>query len=151
LISSLAVVASLITAQAMGRYIDTKEGRNLLQASSVINALLHLLRPLISTFVGALSLNVINEVVTTGYRMPYYKGMYDASDDLPGFRIAYVVVMEATANFAQAWMYWILAILAGFLSAKSVLSGAFMIGAIASILIMTERYVALRRKVQNVT
>lgn len=143
LVTSIAMATSIIAARAVGKLVDNYQGRSLLRYGAAANAGLHLSRPFAGGFGSVLGINVINEAVTVAYRIPYTKGMYDAADELPGHRIVYIVSMEALASVIKATLYWTLCILAMGLSGRLVLAGSFVIAAIASCLIMTERYAAL--------
>ncbi len=147
IVISVSVIASLFAARAVGKLIDNHRGRALLRYGAAGNAILHLVRPFTTTFRGALGINMGNETVTVAYRLPYLKGMYDAADQLPGYRIVYIVSMEAFASILKATTYWTLCILATVLSSYSVLNSAFVIAAVASCLIMTERFAALDLRV----
>lgn len=149
IISSVSFVVSISSSQAIGRLIDRRQGRKLLQASATINAMLHVARPFVSSLPWALAVNMTNEAVTPGYRMPYYKGLYDAADDLPGYRIVYITGVEWVASITKATAYWILVILSLAVSARSVMSAGFLIAAVASCVIMLERFRALTPGVYN--
>jgi len=139
-LSAVGVLAAIITAKAIGRVTDTTMARPLLRASAVLNALMYLVRPFVQGLIGVFAVNVVNEAVTTGYRMPFVKGMYTAADDLPGFRIAYIASLEAVASTVKATVWFFLALLATTFSLKTVLLASFMIAGVASLGIMMERF-----------
>lgn len=141
---SLGFLVSIIAAYAIGKLIDERKGKQLLEISAYANSLLHLFRPFVTTLPVAGLVGVINEIVTAGYRMPYHKGMYDAADHLPGHRIAYIMVMEAFGSFAKFLLWVILYLLTSVMSPRNLLSTSFAIAAIASLLIMTQRFAGLR-------
>ncbi len=143
LASSVGVVFSIISARAIGRTIDAHKGRALLRMASAINALLHLFRPFSASLPGAIGVNIVNESVTVAYRMPFMKGMYDAADDLPGRRIAYIVAMEIFSSVAKGGLYLTLFLLSFLISGRAVLDVAFLFAAVASLLIGTEKFRAL--------
>lgn len=142
-LSSLSVVGSITTAFIIGKIIDNKKGRQLLRISAVFNALVHVGRPFIRSYGVSVGANIANESITTGYRMPYLKGMYDAADDLPGYRIVYITSMEwfGSALKATAWAF--IAVLSTGLSAHVVTTIGFGVAAVSSLIIMTERFRAL--------
>ncbi len=142
LVSASAIVA-VFAARAIGSVTDNYKGRALLRYSAVANAALHGLRPMINAFTPALLVNVANEAVTVGYRLPFFKGMYDAADDLPGHRIVYITSMEMLASMGKAMTYWFLTFMALMLGTHEVLSLAFVVAAVASLLVMSERFKAL--------
>lgn len=143
LLASLSVVVAIGAARAIGKLIDDKKGRPMLRYSAIFNALLHLMRPWIGTFGGALTLNLANEVATAGYRMPYYKALYDAADDQPGSRIVYLVVIEVVGSISKAAFFWLAALAALFMTPYMVFSLMFILAAGISCLILTERFAAL--------
>ncbi len=142
-ISSASFIVSILAAKAIGQLIDHRRGRKLLRVSAVANAGLHLIRPFVGNLPIALGVNLANEAVTPGYRMPYFKGLYDAADDLPGQRIVYLTSMEMMSSIAKATVFWLLAIITLIVSDRGTIGIGFAIAAIASIVIMTERFKAL--------
>lgn len=145
-ITSLSVVVSIGSAQMIGRLIDRSQGRRLLRISASINALVHLARPFVSNLPVALGINVANEAVTPGYRMPYVKGFYDAADDQTGYRIVYITAMEWVSSIIKATLYWLLVMLSLLINGRSIINVTFYLAAIASVIIMSERFVALKPK-----
>ncbi len=145
-ISSASIVVSILSATTIGRLIDQKRGRQLLRTSATINAAVHLIRPFVISLPFALGVNLANEAVTPGYRMPYYKGLYDAADDLPGQRIVYLTSMGIMGGIAAATMWWFLTILTLLMSDRRVITVGFMIAACASLLIIEERFRALNQR-----
>ncbi|HSX45082.1 MAG TPA: MFS transporter [Candidatus Saccharimonadales bacterium] len=146
ILTSLSVVISVAASRYFGQIIDHKKGREILRSFAAVNAIIHLVRPLVTNFVGAFGINVANELATPGYRMPYFKALYDAADDLPGHRIVYLTSMEMIASTAKATMWWFLAALATLFSARTITTTGFAIGAIASLMIMSERFRSLASK-----
>lgn len=145
MLSSLAVVSSMTAAYFFGRHIDTKNARSLLRFMAVSNAVVYVWRPFVVGPLSALLTNVINEAVTTGYRMPYLKGMYAAADDLPGLRIAYIMTMEWMGSVCKGTVWFTLAILAaGGVPGRPVIYIGFALAAAASLFIPLERFKALK-------
>lgn len=143
ILSSAAVLASLYSAYAIGKFIDVRNGRKLLRFSAWANAATYAVRPFVTGLMPALAVNVLNDTITTGYRMPFLKGMYAAADDLPGYRIVYISSMESIASVAKATVWFMLAILALGLTTYATLVLCFVIAAVASVLITSERFKAL--------
>lgn len=144
-LSALGVLSAIVAAKVIGHLADTDMARPMLRISAVLNALSYLVRPFATSLGGVLAVNVANEAITTGYRMPFVKGMYAAADDLPGYRIVYITVMEAFSSTAKATAWFILALLATVLSLKAVLIVGFMIAGLASIGILKERFAVYNR------
>ncbi|MDZ7744562.1 MAG: MFS transporter [Candidatus Saccharibacteria bacterium] len=145
-LTSFAVIVSVILARVIGQTVDNKKGRRLLRIGSRANIILHGLRPMVSSFGLALSVNFIHEILTTSFRLPYIKGMYDRADELEGHRIVYIVSLEALSCIVRAAFYGLLAILALSFSSFSVFVAAFGLAAIASYGITLEKFPALNVK-----
>jgi MFS family permease len=142
-LSSAAVVASIGSAYVVGRLIDVKNARLTLQVAAILNAAVYFVRPFVTSLVPAFIVNLANESITTGYRMPFFKGVYAAADDLPGFRIVYIVSLEAMSSIAKCTAWFMLALGAQIMSVRTILIVGFMVAAIASIALMTEKFKAL--------
>jgi hypothetical protein len=145
-LSAVGVLVAVISAKAIGRLSDSTLARPIMHASTYINAGIHIIRPFISGVSGVLMINVANEAVTAGYRMPFMKGLYSAADDLPGYRIVYISTKESTDSIIKATVWFMLAILAMVLSLKTVLIIGFFVAAIASLGITKERFAIYNRK-----
>jgi len=144
IIISASVAVTFIASRSIGSLIDKKKGRQLLRAGVVLNALLHLVRVFARGFPITFLVNVVNEAITPMYRMPMFKGVYDAADDYPGRRIVYMSSMESTSAFARALFFFVAGILAYLILSATMLFGAlFAITAVVSLLIATERFRAL--------
>ncbi|MEK7603475.1 MAG: MFS transporter [Patescibacteria group bacterium] len=145
-ILSVSFMISIVSARIVGRKIDRREGQSVLRYNAWLNAILHLIRPFVSNFGGAFAVNMANEAVTPGYRMPYLKGMYDAADDLPGYRIVYLSTMECSASMVKAAVWWGLALVAANLQLGTLFVVGFMLAAVSSVLISTEKFMALNAR-----
>lgn len=145
-ILSISVVLSIVLARMIGKTVDNKQGRRLLRLNASLNALLHAFRAFTNGYPMALAINIVNEGVTAGYRMPYMKGMYDAADDHPGSRIVYIAVMEATSMSFRIIFFTFAMILAYFMSGRGLFTVLFLVGTLVSLLIMLERFPALNPK-----
>lgn len=150
IITSISIGVSIFAARIIGKIVDEKKGRTLLRFSATANAGLHLVRPFTNGFANALAINIANDTVTPGYRMPYIKGWYDAADYHPGYRIVYMTVVEISGTLSRSIFFGLAALGAYFITADKLFFGVlFATGALASLLIMLERYPALnpgRRK-----
>lgn len=140
---SISVIASIFAARAIGQTVDNNKGRILLRYSAFINAIVYFLRLMVINYPMALVTNIINEIVTTGYRLPYTKGFYDQADDLPGYRIVYISSMEVIGCIGKSTIWWLLVVLSTILSPRTVITIGFAIATIASLMIMTEKFESL--------
>lgn len=144
-VASLSIIAALLTARAIGALIDKKKGRTLLRYGASANAILHLLRPFSSGYSSVLAINVINEAVTVAYTIPFTKGMYDAADQLPGHRIVYICTLEAMGSFVRLIFYGLASLVAfSYGDSRLFFFGLFAVGSVASLVIMKEKFAALK-------
>lgn len=139
-ISSVSIAASVLVTYLIGSLIDSNKGRRLLRFSVIGNFFLHLSRIFVSTYNGAFLVNVANEFLTVGYKMPFVKGKYDAADDIPDHRIVYFASLEIIASTVKATLWFALALLSTVISGYSVMVVAFLIASVASLIITTERF-----------
>ena len=144
ILASMSVVASITAAFVIGRLVDKARGRQLLRFSTIANAGLHAYRIFVTTYPMAFLVNILNEGVSIGYRLPYYKGMCDAADEDDGRRVAYFVTMEIIGSMTKATIWLILIILTFMFSDHTVLAVGFFTAGLASLLIMTEKFKALK-------
>ncbi|HRB82713.1 MAG TPA: hypothetical protein PLW46_00225 [Acinetobacter johnsonii] len=143
LIAALSTAFSLLVVRKIGGLIDKRRGRELLHVSLVLNAFIHLLRPLARSTVGVLGINMANEPVTAGYRMPYLKGIYDTADSVPGYRIAYLTSLSIVDSFARLGL-WVFVFIGFYVfEAKSTLQVTFLVASLCSFGVMVERFRAL--------
>jgi MFS family permease len=149
--AALGIIAAISTAVAflaiftIGKLIDKQHGKRLLDIGAVTNAFLHLVRPFIALPAQALAVNIVNEPVTAMYRMPFLKGLYDAADSIPGYRITYFYLTNLVASFANMVFWAILFAIASSGSDKVALQIAFVIGFFASLVITQQKFAALRK------
>ena len=144
LLAAVSTAIALIAIFTIGRLVDEKRGGMLLRAGAVTNAILHLCRPFASSFGLIIAVNVINEPLTVAYRLPYEKGRYDACDSAVGYRIVYFTltnIIGALGDTLFLLLAWCLSML---ISPVSTLKYCFVIGALASLLITSQRFIALR-------
>lgn len=144
ILASVSVFVSIMSAYIVGRTVDKHFGRKLLRISAITNGLLHLGRPFVTVYPVAFAVNFLNEMITVGYRLPYTKGFYDLADDLPGYRIVYISTMEALGCLAKAIVWWVLIIASMVVSVHQVFIFGFALAALASFLMITEKFEALK-------
>lgn len=145
-VTAAGVVAAIISARVIGYLSDTSVARSVLRVSAVINGLLYLVRPFVQSIWGVFAVNLANDAATTGYRMPFLKGVYTAADDLPGLRIVYLSSLEATGSIMKATVWFFLAIVATALPFQWVMFVAFAIAGLASFGITSERFTVYNQR-----
>ncbi len=144
IVTSIGVVASMISAFVIGQLVDHRQGRRMLNFAALGNGLAHVVRPFVGSPGVVIAVNVANEVTTSGYRIPYLKGMYDQADMLPGYRIVYITTMEVTGDLAKTLVLTVLWGLTAFMSPIAAIQVGFIIAAASTLLIRVQRFPALR-------
>lgn len=143
LVVSVGTIAAILSARAIGHLVDRRKGRVLLR--SAVNGILviNMTRPFVGSFGGAALINIAESAVISGYKLPYTKGMYDRADSLPGYRVAYLVMVEVFGDLGKlaAWLVAFGVSLA--LPDVLALQVCFVLGALVSLLIKTERFPAI--------
>lgn len=97
---SVVLLVALAASYAYGSLIDKRRGKQLLQIAGIANALVHLVRPFVTTSQFVAAVNASNEVATTGYGMAFTRGMFDTAD-LSGHRITYLGCIELVVNIGS--------------------------------------------------
>lgn len=143
-LTSLTIIAAIISAKVFGMIVDRKRGAALLRVGIVLNILTHLSRPFASTPLGAVLINAANEVATTGYAMPFTKGMFDMADRLPGYRIVYVSIMSLSAAVGAAIAAVLVAVFSLFANEIHSLQLAFVVAALAVLPIVRNGFPILK-------
>lgn len=145
LVTSLGIIASILTAHFIGQVVDRNKGRILLNWSVGLNSFVHVLRTIVSGFGGTIMVNMANEAVTAGYMMPYTKGMYDRAEDLPGFRIVYIIMVELAVDAGKVLLLLVTWSLTFAMQPLHALLASFLIAAFFTLFIMAQNFPALRR------
>lgn len=139
--ASVTIITSFFSAYAFGRIIDWRHGGELLKVASIANSLTHIFRAFVTTPAGVVAANVTNEVATTGYSMAYIRGIFDTADDVPGYRIVYLMLVSMMMNlgslFAALTLLGLLLVLP---SVALAFQCFFVITAVVVLLAMTARF-----------
>jgi MFS family permease len=101
-VASVAIASSLITVRVYGALIDKHRGGDLLRLGAIGTGLIHLIRPFISTSAGVVLANVSSEAAKSAYNMPFIKGAFDLADNLPGYRIVYMALIDIAGCIGAA-------------------------------------------------
>ena len=145
LVTSLGIISSILAAHFIGRVVDRQNGLSLLNWSVAINSLIHVLRPLASGFGGAVAVNTANEAVTAGFMMPYVKGMYARADELPGFRIVYIILIEVAVDAGKVSLFLVAWGLTFIMTPLHALATSFVAAGFITLLIAAQDFPALRK------
>lgn len=103
-LSAVTVLVGIASARIFGLLVDHRRANELLKTSVIVDSLTHIGRVMVATPFGVVLINIINEIATTGYVIPYSKAMFMQADNLPGYRIVYMSVMSASAASGAAIM-----------------------------------------------
>lgn len=143
LVTTIGVVASMVAARVIGVLIDRQRGRALLRVGVCGVALAHLVRPFVGSIAGVAALNSASDAAGVASRLPHTKGMYGRADDLSGFRIAYITVIEVAGDFGKTCAWLVPAGLLLTLEHQLAFQVTFVIAAVVALGIMLERFPVL--------
>jgi hypothetical protein len=144
ILASVSTAVAISTIYIIGKLIDKSQGRKLLNIGAIGNAILHTLRPFVTTFTQAFGINLLNVPLTSMYRMPFMKGLYDASDSVPGYRIVYFLYYEWYTAIANIIFWSYLFLISYYFGDFRALQSAFIVGAVLSLLITKQKFAALK-------
>lgn len=103
-LASIALVVGFVMSRVFGRLIDKNKGGLLLKYSVNANAVVHLLRLGVSTPMGIIMVNILNEAATVGQNMAFMRGIFDTADR-SGYRISYLTLVEMSNYLGASLMY----------------------------------------------
>ena len=144
-ISSVTLLAALAASYIYGKLIDGQRGRELLRFSVLLNAIVHLVRPFITSPVGVISNNIANETATTGYAMSFTRAMFDAADN-SGNRISYMMGIELAFNIGATLAFGFLFGLLFMINDIDAMKLLFVVSAFVVLLIATPKFAMYRKK-----
>jgi MFS family permease len=144
LLASLTVGVSVVMSYIYGKVIDRRAGGTLLVASTIANALTHLVRPIVQNWGGVLANNVANEVATTGYSMAFTRGLFETADQ-SGYRIAYLFLIEIAVNIGGMLSTLLLGLCILIASGPNGFNAFFPIVAIFTLLIGFPRFMLYKK------
>lgn len=143
-VASLTLFVAIVAARVFGRLIDARRGGELLRYSVYSNILLHCFRPFVQTPQSVVATNVANETFTTGQNMAFVRGMFDMADNLPGYRIVYIALMELAAILGAAAFYLLLAVCVWVAGEENGLRLAYLLLAPLLLLIIRNGFALMR-------
>ncbi len=130
LVISLSLVVSILVIYIIARRGDQGKNRQQLHLGSKSASLVYLARPFAQTFGSAAGINIIHEVTSNLYRIPFMSYYYDRACTVPD-RLAYIIKMEMAVSVGLIISWLAVVILALVLPLKLALIGAFIFAAIA--------------------
>lgn len=143
LVTSVSVVASIVAAKMIGNLIDDHKGGALINYGAIIVTVVHAARTIITTLWGVIGINILSDAGETAIIMPFTKGFYDDADSRRS-RIVYISVMETFGALSRAIFWLLLAFLFYNFDPKFVLQIALIVGALATPMVMTQDFPALK-------
>ena len=144
-IVAMSTLISLIAIYAIGKTIDDKRGGMLFKGGVVINTFIHIARVFVVTPLQALFITFANDPISASYQMPYTKGLYDAADSVPGYRIVYLMLMDNVRMFGL-FLFWSAAYILSTIINNDIdiFKIMFVVGSLTSLGILSQRFAALR-------
>jgi len=139
ILSSVTIVAAILASYTYGKIIDNSKGGNLLKASVIANAFVHISRPFASSPAMIVGTNIANEIATMGYTMSFMRGVFDTAD-LSGHRILYLTICDIVADFGAALACAILMVLVAILGDVGGLNLFFFVASAFVLLIGTANF-----------
>ena len=143
-VSSLAIIASVLTARMYGKIVDRHRGGELLRFGVAITSLMHVVRPFISTPSGVALANLTTEAGKSAYYMPFLKGVFDLADNLPGHRIVYMALIEISFSIGGALALLTLAYITLWLPNIASMQLFYFVSGLVSLLLLNHGLRALR-------
>ncbi len=144
ILSSVVFFAALVASLLYGKIIDKKQGKTLMMAGAIANSLTHFMRPFTNSTFSIAGMNMVNEMATTAYTLPFIRGMYDNAD-LSGFRREYLGLIEITSNIGAASAMLLLAGMVALVGSESALTNFFFVAAGTGLVFLTARFPLYRR------
>lgn len=138
-VTSVTIIAALASSYVFGRIIDRKQGKLLLEYGVILNSLVHLCRAFITTPIGVVMTNLMNEIGTTAYNMAFTRGQFDLAD-ITGKRIVYMYFCEVFSNVGATIAALILAILLIDINQDAALKLFFIVAGAVTLLIAAPRF-----------
>ena len=137
-LASLGVLVSMLTALVFGRIVDKNQGKILLTVGIVLNTILHMFRPFVTSVAGVLGVNIVNETATSAYVLPFMRHVFDVADT-SGFRITYMMYMEVALNIGAALGCAVLYLCVVSLGVQYGLMATFVMAAVYELLLLVSR------------
>ena len=140
-LASLGVLVSMLASWTFGQMVDRHRGGMLLSAGTIVNAVIHVFRPFVTSGAGVVGVNIASETATSAYVMPFTRVMFDVADS-SGFRITYLMYIEMTGCIGAALSCAVLALSVSALGVKEGMVAAFIIAAAYELILLVARRAA---------
>jgi MFS family permease len=140
-LASLGVLVSMLAAWTFGQMVDRHRGGILLSAGTIVNAVIHIFRPFVTSSAGVIGVNIASETATSAYTMPFTRVMFDVADN-SGSRITYLMFIEMSACVGGALACGVLALSVWTLGVKEGMVAAFILAAAYELIMLVSRRAA---------
>lgn len=129
---STSLVITLIVIYLIGLRSDKGYNWQQIYMGSKGSSVVHVARSFVQTFGGATVLNLIHEIMSYLYRIPFVSYYYHHASRAPS-RLAYILKLEIAVSFGSMASWGILLGLGLFLSFQAAVIGAFTLAAIGTL------------------
>lgn len=140
-LASIGVLASIIASWTFGQIVDRHRGGILLALGTIANSVIHVARPLASSSLGVVGVNIANETSTSAYIMPLTRVVLDVADS-SGFRITYIMFVEIMQCVGAVLACAVLALGVVTLGEEYGMIAAFLLAAIYELILLSMRRAA---------
>lgn len=108
-LASVGVLVSILSAWVFGQIVDRHKGHILLTVGLVVNMMIHIFRPFVSSAAGVVATNIANETATSAYLLPFTRVKFDIADS-SGFRLTYMMYVAIFFDLGcalAALLFWV--------------------------------------------
>lgn len=127
ILSSIALLTSIVVSYLYGRLVDNRAGKKLLWFGVLTDVATYFSRPFATTPLHVAGVNISNEVATSAYSIPALRGIFDTADGLPGYRIVFITSMTTALVFGDVLASIALVILTGVFDEKVALKSFYVV------------------------
>ncbi len=143
LLSTFAVLLSMLSAGLVGRLTDAHGARQLMRMGLAVEALTGIARLFIGSPTPAVVHNIVRAQVEATKSVPATKGYYAQTDDFPGQRIVYIAVTESILIFVRGVFFLSLIVLMEFFDPLNILLYGSVTASLLGLIGLIEKYKAL--------
>lgn len=140
-LASLGVLVSMLAAWTFGQMVDRHKGGVLLTAGTIVNSIIHLFRPYVTSGAGVIGVNIANETATSAYALPFTRVLFDVADN-SGARLTYFMMTEIALALGAASICAVLALAVIVLGVKEGMTAVFILVALYELVMLISRRAA---------
>lgn len=141
----LTMAISVLCARAYGMIIDNNKGRYVLRYGVFLNFILNFAKATVTGASGVVAASAFGEPIALSYSMPLTKGLYDeadVSDD--SHRIVYLAWSEMVAGATKAAFFFSILVAIQRYDAETVLRTSYYVVPFIGLLMLVQKFKALR-------